>query len=80
MTKTLTSFGTHPLVRAGRWHADVGDDHVRCQLGGEAEQVAVVMGEPHDLHVRLVVEERPDPFADQQAIVRDHEPDDPHLS
>jgi hypothetical protein len=56
-------------------HADVGDHDVGPLRIHGGEQAIEVLADRDDLEVRLRLQQPSDPLADQQVIVRDHDPE-----
>ena len=61
------------LVGEVGWHADVGDHHLGQVLGGSGEELVVVARNADDLDVAGDGEQRANPLADDEVVVRQHD-------
>src|SRR2546426_2886417 len=62
--------GLDPLALKGGWHPDIGHDHLGRRLFGAGHQPVVVAGHADYLHVRGAANQRPNPLADDQVVIR----------
>jgi len=65
--------GSQPVVGQGRWHPNVGDDHVGPVRACLAQEVVGVCRGRNDVEAALL-EDVDDPLAHQGLILSDHDP------
>jgi len=63
------------LIRLGRWHPDVGEDHVRRVLLDRGQQRGECPDRRDQLHVGLRLEQQPRPLTYEVAVLGRHNPD-----
>src|SRR3989442_10142348 len=67
--------GLDPLALEGGWHPDIGHDDLGRRLFGAGYQAVVIAGHAHHLHVRGAADQRPNPLANDQIVIRQKDGD-----